>query len=321
MWQNLIQKDNQIIDEWIPILQKETDSLKIQLSQIETSFAATKNEMQEKYDVLLYAGAGAAGLFLLFFILFVAVAVGKSKAKKKLKVALESVKKHDALLEVHQNTKALLDGADDKVEELQKSLLQKTNDIDAQKCLVAETEQKFLAQITLLQNEKVQTERELNELKETMSAIENKANDLQIQQNSVLAEEEVLISNLQNEIQQIKDASQQNDSLLDEGENARLNSMLEYEREENIKRLHEKELLMDEFRKEIHELRTALDEKNRDEHQVEFTVQTDLHEEITRLKRVNDEKTQLLEEYRLTLEKELEVRHEIEAMLKGFFQK
>jgi len=321
MWQSLIQKDNQIIDEWIPFLQTESDSLKIQLGVIETSFAKTKSEMQERQDVLLYAGAGAAGLFLLFFILFIAVAVGKSKTKKKLKLALISVKEHDRLLEVHQNTKSLLDSADDKVEELKKSIQMKTNEIETQKTLVSETEQKFSSQITQLKNEKLQIEQELSELKISIADKEKNLNEIHIQHNTQLAEKDFLIAGLTNELQLLKNSTQHNDCKANEEEIDKVNGLLEHEREENIKRLHEKELLMDEFRKEIHELRTALDEKNRDEHQVEFTVQTDLHEEISRLKRVNVDQAQLLEEYRLTLEKELEVRYEIEAMLKDLYQK
>lgn len=300
LWQNLIQLDNRMLDEWIPALHMQADSLKTVMLLSETKFHDEKTELLFENKMLFYGGIALAGLLLFFLIILIVQVFKKRRLKKKVLVLMQAERERDAYKSALDDkicemkiVKNENQGFEEIVARLKRELAEKTEGLNSQ-----------------IESLKLQLQNSETELK-------NKETSLEFVRQSLETE----ISKLQLEIEQntlVAKAESQDDFKLQIEE---LTLQMEKEREESVQKQLEKDLLAEDMRKELHSLKTLLDEKERDQHQQRFSEVSDVIEENVRLRRIIDELNGAVEEYRMLLEKELEYKKEIELMLREYMKK
>lgn len=296
--QELISADNQILDDWIPELLKEIDSLNTIISTERKKSFNEINLLLEHRNILFYSCIGLAAFLLFFIILLIVSAIRRKKLKKQLQKALQAERDRDAY-------KSALD---DKILEL---LSFKSHNAELQNKinrLEAECGQKLsdADKIMLDANQEIQNFQKVNqELISGNESLKFQTEQLNQKFSALHSDNEANIKLLQDEKSRVEE----------------LQILIGTEREESIKKLKEQEILLDEMRREIHELKSSLDEKTREELHEHFSQVSDVYDENNRLKKVIDEQVEIIEEYRKTLEQELDARKEFEIILKDLLKK
>lgn len=309
---SLLTMDNVLLDEWVPSLLQQNDSLKIEANKV----AFLDKEimvLKQTNEMYFYGAAGAAGLFLIFFILFFVQTAGKRKARRKLKKLHANEKEKEEAVSMVAQLKIDMD---EKIAQLE-TILKEKNEL-------LHTIDEKRSEITRMQSQVQEVDQVRNEfevkLRDTQLAEEDKIAALK-SENIALKIEVDALKQKESEFQNKHDEMTQYDNSNQMGndeERRKLEEILLHERDENLKKLNENEILLDDLRREIHELRTQLDEKNREEHYERFTSDSDVIEENTKLRQTIDEYRKVIEDYRQTLEKELLLRKEFEIMIRDF---
>ncbi len=296
--QELIYMDNQIIDEWIPFLHKEVDSLNTVIFAERNNADKEIQTMLYHRNILLYGSAGLSVLLFMFVVFFIISAVKRKRLKKKLVKAQQAERDRDAYKstledKIRECTELMAENVEleNRFSRMESDLRQKLNEAD---------------QVMLGANVEIQNFQDKNQTLRNEIAVLKNDNELNLQKYSELDSlNKAVMKSLEDEKARV----------------AEYKALISREREESIKKMKEQELLLDEMRMEIHELKTVLDEKERDKHHQHFSQVSDVMDENSRLKSVIDEQKEVINEYRITLEKELETRREFEGILKDLLKK
>jgi len=299
----LLKADNVLLDEWIPLLHQQADSIKTEFLNSQTHFAVEKKELQKESEIFLYGGIGAAALAFVFLVLMFIFIFSKRKLKKKFKLQAAKSTECDNLLQLQDESAARIEELNKKLAESNAQLSEAENKIEHKN-----------AQLTELSAIKSQ----LYTKDENMNAVRNELNNLKQESKAIRNSLESEIVDLKSQINELNQHELPQTECTEHTTRINeLSSLLDREREGNINTLREKEELLEELRNEIHQLRSVKGDKSREELCVDQS--NDLIAENNNLKRMNAEQLEVIEEYRQTLQKELENRKEFEEMIKKFF--
>jgi nucleoprotein TPR len=321
MADQLIKTDNILLDEWIPLLSKQADSLQTVIINNQSSYKTEKEKIQKDSEMYLYVGGGAVALAFILLIIVFLIQGSKKKLKKKKKLL------QDTSVEC-ENLKKQISDFQEEIEALKMSSSEANSKLSESE----KNNNSLISEITSLRHDIEKNNILLTEISELQSRLQAKDEELNTarEECNILKQEseaarrilESEMDSLKDQINELRNQNQQEPECSGHIEKINeLHSLLDREREENISILREKEELLNELRSEIHKMRVSEDEKNREDHYGQFTEVSDIMEENNRLRRLNSEQFEIIEDYRQTLEKELESRIEFEDMLNKFFQK
>ncbi len=292
-YESIISIDNVLLDEWIPLMLMNNDSLSQAILSQKTEHQIAMAELKEKHDLFFYAAVGTAGLILILLIIVIVQAVSKAKLKKKVGNSAKLKSEIDELKSTAEQYDHQMDEAKLNKEELEKKVQQFVNQIE-------------------------EKEKEKNT---EVSNLNNRISELQKNLDSLSNEKQTEISALQQQLLQTQQVEDNDDCIEHEQRIKDMENLIENQRDEFLTTQREKEVLIDDLRAEIHILRTKIDETERDDSHERFSEVSDVIDENTKLKQKADELKDILDDYRQTLEKELEMRKELEQMLKDIIQK
>jgi hypothetical protein len=299
MWQNLVSLDNEIIDDWIPSLFKEIDSLNTLNARKEHTFREKKQRLTERMKLFMYIGAGIAFIAFVFGIMIISGLISRKKLKRRLDIAIQAERDRDAY-------KSALD---DKITEAKNlttvrfELEHKISLLESEKSQLTE---EYQTSLQSLESESERIRAELQNLSEVLDALKTENDDAKSKLQTTALQKDQAFTKLQEEFQNSVN---------------HFRELIHNEREESIKKLREHEILLDELRNELRQAKSLLDEKERNDSHRQFREVTDANEESNRLRRMYDEQKEIIEEYRIALEKELESRKELESLLKDLLKK
>ncbi len=318
MADELIKTDNILLDEWIPSMLQQNDSLKDQLITTETNLKSEKSKIEEKAELYLYGGAVAAAIALVFLILLIVRSFSRKKLKQELKLAKDKIVECIALAKQIEDQNQMLSKRDSEISQ-QSSQIQLSE--EKMEMLNAEIQQLKAQLITheRTSEENKRLQQELSVMQEDLNNSLKKFSTDKDEMQQRIHELENQLSEQKSRFEELSAVQVKNECSEHENTISELNMLIERERDENLLRLREKEEILKQLRDELNELKALYDEKKRDESYSRFSEVSDVMEENATLRRMNAEQLEIIDEYRQTLEKELEIRKEFEAMLKEFF--